>query len=252
MAGALYIGTSGWSYRDWAGAFYPSGLPQRSWLPYYAQHFSTVELNSPFYRLPPRKTFAGWRDKVPPGFLFAVKASRFITHVKRLEDAAEPLGRLFEAVEGLGEKRGPILFQLPPKMKVDVERLAAFLAGLPKGWRTTFEFRHASWFRDEVYALLKQADAALCIASTPRYPLEVRATASYAYARLHGSKRLYASKYTEEELREWAESFAGFLRDGLDVYVYFDNDCRAYAVDNAQRLGDLLAEGDRAGGSRRA
>ena len=144
MAGTLHVGTSGWSYPHWAGVFYPSDLPQRSWLHYYARHFSSVELNSPFYRLPSRQAFAAWRDKVPPGFVFAVKASRFITHVKRLKDPAEPLERLFDAVGGLGEKCGPVLFQLPPSMNADMERLDAFLAALPKGRRTTFEFRHSS------------------------------------------------------------------------------------------------------------
>lgn len=242
MAASALIGTSGFSYKHWQGVFYPEGLPQREWLTFYARHFTTLELNNPFYRLPPRKTFEGWRERAPEGFTYAVKANRFITHIKKLREPEEPLARFFEAAEGLGAKLGPILFQLPPSLKCDPDTLSYFLACLPSRHRYTFEFRHESWFCREIYEILEAAGAALCIASSPRYPMEVVATAPFVYLRLHGSERLYGSEYSRQELKEWARRLRAFMREGRDVYVYFDNDFQAFAVKNAKELLALLSQ----------
>ncbi len=236
----VWIGTSGWTYKHWAGKFYPQDLSPRRWLEYYARHFDTVELNSPFYRVPKRKTFEGWRERTPEGFVFAVKASRLITHVRKLRGVEEEVRWFFSEVQGLGEKLGPVLFQLPPSLRVTVDGLEGLLGLLPEG-RYAFEFRHPSWFTEEVYEVLSHYDAALCVADSPRFPCERRVTASFLYVRLHGSQRLYASLYTREELEDWA----GFIRRGFEMgveeaFCYFDNDYEAYAVRNALELLEIL------------
>jgi len=237
----LRIGTSGWSYKHWQGLFYPTDLSQEKWLDYYSQHFDTVELNSPFYHLPPKKTFENWYRKTPKDFLFSVKASRFISHILKLNEAREPLQNLLENASGLQEKLGPILFQLPPNFSFDPERLEKFAKVLPTDQRFTFEFRHESWFGDEVYQLLRKNNLALTISDTPKYPLVLETTADFVYVRLHGHEVLYASKYSPKELEEWAERIKDWLADGLDVFVYFDNDANAYAIQNALELKRLLS-----------
>lgn len=236
--GRLRVGTSGWTYRHWQGPFYPPGLPARRWLEFYAREFDTVELNSPFYRIPPRSTFESWRRRTPEGFLFAVKASRQITHVRRLREPQRELEWFLSSARGLGEKLGPVLFQLPPGMRADPELLAQFLRTLPPG-RYVLEFRHASWFCEEVYALLRDHNVALCISDSPRWPCPRVITADFLYVRLHGHERLYASRYGPEELRAWAELVREHLPRG-DAFVYFDNDYAAHAVFNARELRQLL------------
>lgn len=238
----IRIGCSGWAYPSWKDDFY-GGLPPRRWLEHYARHFDTVEVNSTFYRLPSRDTVANWERTVPPGFLFTVKASRYLTHVKRLLDLGPGLARLSERLELLlgSPKMGPILWQLPPTFKRDDERLANTLATLPREQRHAFEFRHPSWFAEEVYALLREHDAALVIGDRP----EVKGfqahvlTASWTLVRFHYGSRGRRGNYSEAELQEWARRLEAWSRE-VDVLAYFNNDWEAFAVRNALRLRALL------------
>jgi len=238
---ALRIGTSGWVYRHWMGVFYPPDLAGDELLPFYATHFDSVEINYSFYRLPERSTFEFWRRQVPPHFLFAVKASRFLTHMKKLSDPEKPLARLMERAAGLGERLGPILFQLPHTWGRNTERLAGFIDALSRyaPQRFAFEFRHASWLVPDVYTLLERAGAALCLPVHPTIPLEVRTTAPWTYIRLHGGR--HGIGYGDDELAEWVRRIRGFLGSGLDVYVYFNNDAEGHAVRDAGRLKQLLS-----------
>ncbi len=240
MRGEIRIGTSGWIYRHWKGRFYPEGLPSKDWLEFYCRYFDTVELNSPFYRIPSRQVFESWNRRTPEGFLFAVKASRLITHKKRLRDVNEELNWFFFNTEGLGDKRGCILFQTPPSLKADPHLLEEFLKLLPPG-TYAFEFRHPSWFDPSIYDLLKAFGATLCVADSPNFPQVKLIVGDFLYLRLHGSQRLYSSLYTYEELKEWAS----FIKEALDlgvkkVFCYFDNDYEAYAVRNALELKEIL------------
>ena len=232
----VFIGTSGFSYPHWRRKFYPEKIPPLLWLSFYSEHFSTVELNNPFYRLPPRKTFEGWKDKTPPGFIFSIKMNRFITHIKRLSEVREPIKRFFDAAEGLGEKMGPILFQFPPNFNVDHRRLENLFTHLPLRKRYAFEFRHKSWFNKKTYQILEEHGAALCYSSTPRYPTFFLDSTPFIYSRFHGKEKLYSSCYSHEELQEWAKTFRGCLEEGKDIYVYFDNDAKGYAIQNAREL----------------
>ncbi len=236
----IWIGTSGWNYPHWQSVFYPPDLPSRSWLPFYAQKFSAVEVNYSFYRLPQPKTYGKWFAQTPKGFLFALKASRFLTHVKRLKDAQDSLQTFLENAASLGEKRGPIFFQLPPSFKIDLDRLTIFLQLLPKEERFAFEFRHPSWFSEDVYALLRRHNAALIAADTPRYPYAEVRTADFFYLRLHGHEALYASSYSDQQLKDYADKIRGWGREG-DGFVFFDNDFSGFAVENALRLQKLLS-----------
>lgn len=236
----LFIGTSGWSYDHWAGKFYPMDIPKSRWLDYYCRHFSTVEINNSFYRLPEETTFQKWRERVPQGFILAVKASRYITHIKKLNDPAGSTEFFLTRVISLNDKLGPILFQLPPGLKVRSDRLNQLLQALPKNLRYCFEFRHTSWFCKEVYDLLRQYNIALCIADSPKFPMVIQRTADFSYLRLHGSKMLYRSCYSSDELKSWAGRIEGILNENADVYVYFDNDAEGYAVRNALELMSIL------------
>jgi uncharacterized protein YecE (DUF72 family) len=241
-----FIGTSGWTYSSWKGAFYPQDLPSRQYLEFYAREFSTTEVNYSFYHLPRPSTYKKWVEQVPDPFIFAVKASRFITHVKRLVDPEEPWGMFVRNVLSLGAHLGPILFQFPPSFRVDSKRLAAFLkiaqqpASRSHLLRLVVEFRHESWFTDDTYRLLKRHNVALCIADSPRYPRDDVLTADFTYLRFHGRTDLFASKYTDTELAREARALTQYLRKGLDVYAYFNNDARGHAVANARMLSRLL------------
>jgi uncharacterized protein YecE (DUF72 family) len=245
VTGHVLIGTSGWSYKHWEnGMFYPPKLPAAEFLAFYAKQFSTVEINYSYYQLPPRRTFELWARKSPPDFLFAVKASRYLTHMKKLKDPEEPLARLMEHASGLGHKLGPVLFQFPRQWKVQGERLAEFLAALkahPRH-RYAFEFRHSSWLVAEVYQQLRDANAALCLPIGWGIPLDVQVTADWTYLRFHGGADSIA--FTDGELRPWAERIATWRDQGIDSYSYFNNDTpengRAPAIDNARRLGELI------------
>jgi uncharacterized protein YecE (DUF72 family) len=238
--GKLQIGTSGWVYKHWMGIFYPSHLPSDQQLSFYAQHFSTVEINFSFYRLPERSVFESWREQTPPEFLFAVKGSRYLTHMKKLKDPIEPLSRLMERVEGLQEKLGPILFQFPHTWHLNLERLQSFLELLQTygQQRFTFEFRHSSWLIPQVYKLLENASVALCLPVSPTVPLDVRLTAPWTYIRMHTGQ--YSVGYSDEELSIWANRIRLFLQQEADVYVYFNNDPDGHAIHDAQRLCRLL------------
>ena len=236
---ALRIGTSGWNYKHWRGIFYPRDLPPRDWLGFYARHFDTVEINYSFYRLPSRENFAAWGEEAPAGFLFAVKANRFITHLKRLREPEEPLGRFFERAAALGRTFGPVLWQLPPHFHRDEQRLAEFLAALPRDCQHAFEFRHDSWFVQSVYDALAAHDAALCLADRGggTSPLEI--TASWTYVRFHGGLG-DGWAYRDGQLSTWAERIASYRARGLPVYAYFNNDPHGYAIADGRRLRALL------------
>lgn len=237
----IHIGTSGWNYHHWEGIFYPAGYPRKTWLQYYGQHFATVEVNATFYRLPLVSTFENWRINTPEKFLMAVKANRFITHIKRLRDPVEPLSRFFSRVRVLGEKLGPILFQLPPSLAYGESVCESFFTTLiPYEHRCALEVRHASWLEEKALLMLEKYGIAFCISDTAhRYPYCEAVTADFVYIRLHGSKKLYASEYTEEELRMWAEKIRSW---GRETFVYFDNDFAGYAPRNARRLMEIIDE----------
>ncbi len=242
----ILIGTSGYSYRHWwNGVFYPSTLPQRGWLEFYSQFFDTVELNASFYRLPSREAFEGWYQRTPGHFLFSVKGSRFITHIKRLKDCREPLEAFFDHAQGLREKLNVMLWQLPPNFKLNLERLNDFCILLrdisaSNPVRQVFEFRDRSWFCPELYGLLEKHNSCLCLAHSSVLPYVERTTADFVYIRFHGGESLYGSNYSEGELRDWSKRIGEWLREGLDVYSYFNNDAFGFAVNNASALRELL------------
>jgi uncharacterized protein YecE (DUF72 family) len=239
----IRIGCSGWNYQHWRnGVFYPPRLPARRWLEYYAEHFDTVEVNSTFYRLPRENAVANWARESPSGFLFAVKMSRYVTHIKRLRDLPPSLELFYSRIRPLvgSPKLGPMLWQLPGTFHRDDERLARALELLPAG-RHCFEFRHESWFVDEVYELLRSHGVALVIGDTPTRPFQARElTADWTFIRFHHGTRGRNSNYSERELEEWAERI-GAWAEQVDVYVYFNNDWNGYAVQNGlwlkRRLG---------------
>jgi uncharacterized protein YecE (DUF72 family) len=237
--GRLRVGTSGWVYRPWRGAFYPVALRQKDWFQYYATQFDTAEINATFYRLPSQAAVAAWREAAPADFQFAWKASRFITQAKKLRDAEAPLARVYAPMAALGPKTGPTLFQLPPQLRLDLERLTTFLGLLPKG-RQTIEFRHPSWYVDEVFEALGQHDVALCISDHHDAPAPWVRTASFVYVRGHGPGGTYAGSYGAPELALWTGHIRGWLGEGRDVYAYFDNDIGCAAPGDARRLRDKV------------
>jgi uncharacterized protein YecE (DUF72 family) len=243
--GRSFIGTSGYVYKHWRGLFYPPTLPAREWLPFYAERFTTVELNNPFYRLPAKTVFAAWRERVPPGFVFSVKASRYLTHLKRLKQPSDPLRRFLTRAAALQATLGPVLFQLPGQFHLDVERLRRFLRVLGRqryvpGLRAVLEVRHESWLVPEVFELLRRANVALCLQDWREAPVSGPVTADFVYIRRHGTTHRYGGSYDDTMLRADARAIAAWRREGRDVYVYFNNDGNAYAVGNAQRLTHLL------------
>lgn len=245
MRGRLFVGTSGYAYPHWRGRFYPEGLPPRAWLPFYARRFSTVELNNPFYRLPAKTAFRAWRTAVPDDFVFAIKASRYLTHLKRLREARAPLDRLLRRIGPLGPTLGPLLFQLPAHFRVDSRRLDRFLRVLQRqrhvqGLRAAVEVRHGSWLVPETFDLLRKAGVALCFHDARPQPVVGPLTASFVYLRRHGPAAHYGGAYTDAMLRSEARRIRGWLAGGLDVYVYFNNDRGGAAVRDAARLRQLL------------
>jgi len=235
---SIRIGTSGWMYKYWQEVFYPVELPDSKWLEYYSGQFDTVELNASFYRLPNPKTFCNWNARTPDNFLWSVKASKYITHTKRLKDRVEPMQRLYDASAGLEKKLGVILFQLPPNIVFDESLFRAFCSSLKPNVRHTLEIRHASWINDSLCGILNEFNMALCISDTAgRYPSPEIITADFAYVRLHGSQKLYASSYSEDELQTWAQKIKSWERD---TFVYFDNDFEGNAVRDAKRLKEIL------------
>ena len=236
----IWIGTSGWHYKHWLGNFYPERLPASRMLAHYIQHFDTVELNNTFYQLPRATSLSTWRDSTPPGFRFAVKGSRFLTHMKKLNNAQDGLQRFLDAVDVLGPKLGPVLFQLPPNWEIDPDRLAAFLAILPRHLRCTFEFRNPTWNTPQIYELLAQHNAAYCIYDLAGYLSPIQVTADFCYIRLHGPGGKYQGSYSDPALEEWARRIDQWRNTLAAVYVYFDNDDSGYAPRDALRLKTLL------------
>ena len=235
----LRIGTSGWQYRDWRGAFYPEKLAQSRWLEHYIARFATVELNNSFYRLPKPETFGAWTARLPDDFLMAVKASRFLTHVKRLRDPEQPVQRFLDSIRPLGRKLGPVLLQLPPRMPADPDRLDDALACFSGHIRVTVELRDRSWFVDEVRAVLEQHGAAVCLADRQSRPVSpLWRTADWTYLRCHEGRGADAPCYGDDALRGWLRRLQDGW-DGCECFVYFNNDARCCAVDNAVRLAEL-------------
>jgi uncharacterized protein YecE (DUF72 family) len=234
----IYVGTSGWMYDDWRGRFYPAGLPRAAWLGFYAGRFGTVEINNAFYRLPDRATFEGWRQRVGGDFLFAVKMSRYLSHIKRLREPAEPVARFMSRVAGLGDRLGPVLLQLPPTMRRDAALLDAALAEVPVGTRIAVEPRHPSWWHDDVRRVLEARGAALVWADRggrPVTPLWV--TADWGYVRLHEGRARPWPGYGRAALASWARRVGGY--GDRDVYVYFNNDPGGAAVRDAAAMARM-------------
>jgi uncharacterized protein YecE (DUF72 family) len=241
MRGKLFIGTSGWHYKHWLGLFYPKNLPPREMLEFYAQHFDTVEINNSFYRLPAAATFEAWKQNSPPRFLFAVKGSRFTTHMKKLKDPVSSTEKFFDAVDHLGKKLGPILFQLPPRWRVNTQRLAEFLESIPGGRRYVFEFRDESWYSSEVYELLRKHRASMCIHDLGGKQTPIEVTSDFTYIRFHGpGEAKYAGSYSSAAMKKWAERIKEWQQELSGVYVYFNNDIGGHAIENAKELKRLV------------
>lgn len=242
MDGHAYIGTSGWHYQHWRRIFYPEGLPAARMLEYYSRHFETVEINNTFYRLPTEQALESWRDTVPPDFRFAVKGSRFITHMKKLREPENAVEVFFTRLSHLGKEIGPILFQLPPYWPVNPERLEHFLSVIPKNHFYVLELREPSWCSSEVYRILRKHNVALCLhdwgGST--WPMEL--TANFMYIRMHGPGGGYRGDYDESMLHSWASRIRQWLKEVSAIYVYFNNDQGGYAIKNAKTLAAMLAQ----------
>ncbi|NLC71352.1 MAG: DUF72 domain-containing protein [Desulfuromonadaceae bacterium] len=243
--GNVHIGTSGWHFGHWRGTFYPNRLPPREMLHFYAGRLQATEINNSFYRLPDVSALENWRDTVPEDFVFAVKASRFITHMKKLKDPSASLGVFLERIQVLGRKLGPVLFQLPPRWRCDSKRLRNFLKEIPSGWRCAFEFRDESWLAEEVFAALSEAGAAFCIFDLDGCLSPLTVTADFVYLRLHGPGGAYQGSYDDEALTEWARRIDRWAAEGRDVFCFFDNDQSGYAPLNALALQRMLTSGSK-------
>ncbi len=241
MPGKLYVGTSGWHYPHWRGVFYPAGMAPGDYLSFYAAHFNTVELNNSFYRLPTRDAFVAWGDRVPHEFVFALKASRYITHRNKLKDPQPAVDHLMTNASGLAGKLGPVLFQLPPRWHANPVRLSEFLQVLPTSHRYAFEFRDPTWLTEDVFEILREHGCALCVASSPAWPEERCVTADFLFLRFHGGKELYGSDYSRHELSDYASWARPEWKEGKDLYAYFNNDAEGHAIGNALEFRGLLA-----------
>lgn len=235
-----YIGTSGWVYDHWRDIFYPPDLPQSRWYAHYARYFDTVEINYSFYRLPSEGAFDHWREQAPAGFVYAIKANRYLTHIRRLKDVAGPLARFLSRVRRLGDRLGPILWQLPPRWQADPARLDAFAALLPADLIHAFEFRDPRWFVPPVREVLERYGLSFCIFNMPGLACPMWVTGETIYLRFHGSQVVYGGRYGQEALRPWAGCIEEWLAGGQAVYAYFNNDAFGYALEDAQALRDLL------------
>ena len=237
---AARVGCSGWQYKHWRGDFYPVDLPTTRWFEHYAVRFDTVEINNTFYRLPEEGTFRRWAERAPMRFLFAVKASRFLTHMKKLKDPEEPLARLFDRMRPLGRHLGPVLYQLPPGWKLDKDRLEHFLQALPTGVRHVLEFREPSWYADEVSRLLEKYRVSRCLHDMKGSATGMERVGPCVYVRFHGAGGTYTGAYPEDRLARWAEWLNGQRRNGIEVYAYFNNDVGGHAPRDAVTLRRLL------------
>jgi uncharacterized protein YecE (DUF72 family) len=233
------IGTSGWVYEHWRGDFYPPDLPQGEWFARYVRAFDTVEINNSFYRLPSERAFDAWREQAPAGFRYAVKASRYLTHMKKLKDPEDPLRRFFERAGRLGDTLGAVLYQLPPRWHVNLPRFERFLAALPAGYRHAIEFRDPSWLIEEVFGMMERYQVAHCIHDMRPLTIPLRVTAPLVYIRFHGDAA-HGGDYQRGALEAWARRIVEWQAQHHDVFVYFNNDVGGYAITNAQLLRTLL------------
>jgi len=236
----IYIGTSGWQYRHWRGPFYPEDLPAADQLKFYADSFQTVEINNSFYQLPKKETMTRWRDTTQADFIFSIKASRYITHMKKLKDGSKTFPPLAEIVDVMGKKCGPILFQLPPNWGFNPERLEAFIKALRKDYRYVFEFRHPGWFTRQTYEILQRFDAAFCIYELAGRLSPKKISTDFVYVRLHGPEDAYEGQYDTRTLAGWAGAFSTWARQGKKIFCYFDNDQRGYAAQDALKLQQMI------------
>jgi uncharacterized protein YecE (DUF72 family) len=241
MSPKYYVGCSGWHYEHWKLLYYPEGLAKSKWLQFYAKQFNTVELNNSFYHLPSEKAFVSWRESSPDNFVFAVKVSRFITHIKRLKNFGAAMENFLSRACLLKSKLGPLLYQLPPNMKRNDELLESFLSSLPQKYQHVFEFRHESWLNDSVFHILQRYNTGLCVFDMPGFTCPLVATSDFAYIRFHGSTGMYSSCYSNEELSQWVEKIAQLAQNLKAVYIYFNNDAEAFSVKNAIILKTFLA-----------
>lgn len=237
----IHIGTSGWNYDHWTGPFYPEEIPKSDWLEHYQGQFKTVEVNNTFYNLPKPETLEKWKGRVPDDFVFAAKANRYITHMKKLKEPEESLENMLDVFEAFGEKLGPILFQLPPNWNFNEERLRNFISLLPDDLRSTFEFRDESWINDTTFHILEENNIAFCIYDLAGYQSPVEVTADFVYVRLHGpSENKYQGKYDHDQLSWWSDRIHEWRDNGRDVYLYFDNDEQGFAPQNALELKEIV------------
>ena len=236
----IYIGTAGWNYKHWQGVFYPQDLAQSKWLDYYVDYFSTVEINNSFYNLPKPKTLEKWYNSVPDDFEFSVKASRYITHMKKLKAPRDAVKRFINHMKSLKGKSAVILFQLPPRWKFNGERLRSFIKLLPDDYLYTFEFRDKSWWNEETFEILESNNSAFCIYELAGTHTPLQITADFVYLRLHGPDGAYEGSYDQATLEQWADKFEQWLGDEHSIYCYFDNDQNGYAVKNAMSLKNMI------------
>jgi len=241
----IRIGCSGWNYKHWRGLFYPKGLPQRRWFAFYAEHFDTVEINNSFYRLPKAETFEAWRAAAPPGFCYAVKANRFLTQAKKLKECEEPLKRMMAPFRALGDRLGPILYQLPPRFRINLDRLEDFLKLVPKDVTNVFEFREPSWYAPETFALLDRYGASFCVHDMAGSASARIAVGPVAYVRFHGAAGKYWGRYPDAALLSWTDWMVEQARAGRPVWAYFNNDTHAHAIQDAQTLKAMVAQAAR-------
>ncbi|MFZ0320485.1 MAG: DUF72 domain-containing protein [Candidatus Sulfotelmatobacter sp.] len=242
MACEIRIGTSGYHYRHWRGPFYPAGTSSSKMLDFYVRYFDTVELNNTFYRLPTESAFDDWRSSTPKNFIFSVKASRFLTHNKKLKEPDGALRNIFTRTEHLGAKLGPILFQLPPRWRVNPQRLEGLLEALPRAYRYVFEFRDPTWINPQINDLLARFRAAFCIYELAGYQSPLTVTTDFAYVRLHGPDlEKYQASYSRASLRRWCRQFGLWAKTLTAVYFYFDNDQNGYAAQNATTLKQMIS-----------
>ena len=242
MTGTIRVGCSGWVYKHWRGLFYPEGLPQTRWFARYAEEFDTVEINNSFYRLPSPETFDKWRRQAPAGFCYAVKANRFLTQAKKLLECEEPMERMMSAVRHLGDRLGPMLYQLPPSMKLNLERLERFLKILPTDVTSVFEFRNNSWYVPEVYALLERHGASFCVHDMRGSASERIAVGPVAYVRFHGGEGKYWGRYSDEGLLSWTDWLIDQSRHGRTCWCYFNNDIHGHAIEDARTLKSMVGQ----------
>lgn len=237
----LFIGSSGFSYDDWVDEFYPLDIASNKRLNYYADHFNTVEINNSFYNLPKKETFKNWAESVGEDFVFAIKANRYITHMKNLMVDEKSINKLLDRAEPLGKKLGPILFQLPPQWNINLERFKNFVSLLPGSQRFVFEFRNKTWYTDKVYQILEDSNIGFCIHDHQDGPSPEKITADFIYLRFHGPGGYYQSKYSDKELKNWKLKIMSYLKKDLAVFCYFNNDFQGFAIDNAKKLRNLLS-----------